>query len=62
MDLVISRCAGMDVHQATVVVTVRIPDDAGRRRSFPETFGTTTPALLALPEWLQSPGVPPVPL
>ena len=57
MELVISRCAGMDVHQATVVVTVRVPDDAGRRRSFTETFGTMTPDLLALRDWLQAHGV-----
>jgi transposase len=57
MELVISRCAGMDVHQATVVVTVRVSDDAGRRRSFTETFGTMTPDLLALRDWLQAHGV-----
>jgi transposase len=57
MELVISRCAGMDVHQATVVVTVRVPDDAGRRRSFTETFGTMTADLLALRDWLQAHGV-----
>lgn len=57
MELVISRCAGMDVHQATVVVTVRVPDDAGRRRSVTETFGTMTPDLLALRDWLQGHGV-----
>ena len=27
MDVVITRCAGLDVHQATVVATVRVPDD-----------------------------------
>jgi transposase len=57
MELVISHCAGMDVHQATVVVTVRVPDDAGGRRSFTETFGTMTPDLLALRDWLQAHGV-----
>ena len=57
MELVISRCAGMDVHQATVVVTVRVPDEAGRRRSVTETFGTMTPDLLALRDWLQAHGV-----
>jgi hypothetical protein len=54
MELVISRCAGMDVHQATVVVTVRLSDEAGRRRSVTETFGTMTPDLLALRDWLQA--------
>lgn len=54
MELLISRCAGMDVHQATVVVTVRIPDGAGGRCSLTETFGTMTPDLLALRDWLQA--------
>jgi transposase len=57
MELVISRCAGMDVHQATVVVTVRVPDEGGGRRSCTETFGTMTPDLLALRDWLQAQAV-----
>jgi transposase len=57
MELLIPRCAGMDVHQATVVVTVRAPGDTGARRSVTETFGTMTPDLLALREWLQAHGV-----
>jgi transposase len=57
MDLLIARCAGLDVHQATVVATVRVPDDQGGRRSVTETFGTMTPDLLALHEWLQAHGV-----
>ena len=57
MDLVIARCAGLDVHQATVVATVRTPDDRGGRRRTTETFGTMTPDLLALREWLQAHGV-----
>ncbi len=57
MDLMIARCAGLDVHQATVVATVRIPDDHGGRRSVTETFGTMTPDLLVLREWLQAYGV-----
>ena len=57
MELLIARCAGLDVHQATVAATVRMPDDQGGRRSVTETFGTMTPDLLALPEWLQAYGV-----
>ena len=57
MDLLITRCAGLDVHQATVVATVRVPDDPGGRRSVTETFGTMTADLLALREWLQAYGV-----
>lgn len=57
MDVVSMRCAGLDVHQATVVATVRIPDDHGGRRSVTETFGTMTADLLALRDWLHAYGV-----
>src|SRR6516165_2479204 len=57
MDVVISRCAGLDVHQATVVATIRVPDDRGGRRNVTETFGTMTADLLALRDWLQAYGV-----
>ena len=57
MELLIARCAGVDVHQATVVVTVRVPNERGDRQSVTETFGTTTPDLLVLREWLQAYGV-----
>lgn len=57
MELLIPRCAGMDVHQATVVITVRLPDEAGGRRSITETFGTMTPDLLGLRDWLHAVGV-----
>jgi len=57
MELLIARCAGLDVHQATVVATVRVPDDRGGRRSVTETFGTMTADLLALRDWLQAYGV-----
>jgi transposase len=57
MELLIARCAGLDVHQATVVATVRVPDDQGGRRSVTETFGTMTADLLALRDWLRAYGV-----
>jgi len=57
MEVVITRCAGLDVHKATVVATVRAPGDDGRRRIVTETFGTMTPDLIALREWLQAFGV-----
>lgn len=57
MDVVITRCAGLDVHQATVVATVRVPDDAGGRRIVTETFGTMTADLLTLRDWLRAYGV-----
>jgi transposase len=57
MEIVITRCAGLDVHKATVVATVRVPGDDGGRRIVTETFGTMTPDLIALREWLQAFGV-----
>ena len=56
MDVVIERGAGLDVHQANVVATVRRPG-AGGRLTVTETFGTMTPDLIALREWLQAYGV-----
>jgi transposase len=57
MDLMMARCAGLDVHQASVVATVRVPDGQGGRTSVTDTFGTMTPDLLALRAWLQAYGV-----
>jgi transposase len=57
MPSMIERCAGLDVHQATVMATVRIPDGHGERQVITETFGTTTTALVTLRDWLQAYGV-----
>ena len=57
MDIVITQCAGLDVHKATVVATVRVPGNGGRRHVVTETFGTMTADLIALREWLQAFGV-----
>jgi transposase len=57
MDVVIRRCAGLDVHQATVVATIRVPNDSGGRRIETQTFGTMTRDLLALRDWLHVAGV-----
>jgi len=56
MDVQIDRCAGLDVHKATVVATVRTPSPTGRT-SVTATFGTMAADLLALREWLQAYGV-----
>jgi transposase len=57
MEVVITRGAGLDVHKATVVATVRVPGPDGDRQIVTETFGTMTPDLIALREWLQAYGV-----
>jgi transposase len=57
MELLNARVAGLDVHQASVVATVRVPGESGRRLMVTETFGTMTSDLLALCDWLQAYGV-----
>jgi transposase len=57
MDVMIERAAGLDVHQATVVATVRVPAPEGGRQMVTETFGTMAADLMALREWLQAYGV-----
>ena len=57
MDQIIDRVAGLDVHKATVVATVRTPGADGRRVSRTETFGTMTADLIALRDWLHAHGV-----
>jgi transposase len=52
MNILIERCAGLDVHKDTVVACVRVPAPDGGRAQYIETFGTTTTALLALRDWL----------
>jgi transposase len=51
MELLYPRCAGLDVHQKTVVACVRITS-AGRTTHDVRTFETTTKALGALSDWL----------
>lgn len=56
MEVLIERCAGLDVHQATVVATVRYPGAEGREH-VTRTFRTMAADLLALRDWLQAYGV-----
>ena len=57
MELLIERCAGLDVHKASVTATVRIPDQAGGRLQQTRSFRATTAGLVLLGDWLASFGV-----
>ncbi len=57
LELVVERCAGIDVHQAQLRVCMRLPGDGRRRVEEFASFGTTTPDLLELSEWLSRRGV-----
>jgi transposase len=56
MELVVACCCGLDVHQAQLTACVRMLVQ-GRAVELIETFGTTTPDLLALRDWLLGLGV-----
>jgi transposase len=53
MDVLIPRCCGLDVHQKTVVASVRILGPTGKVIRETRTFGTTTQDLEALAAWLR---------
>jgi transposase len=51
MEVVHQRCAGLDVHQKTVVASVRVAE-RGQSRHEVRTFSTTVEELLRLSDWL----------
>jgi transposase len=55
MEVLYPRCAGLDVHQGSVVACVRIANGA-RASHEVRTFETTTKGLLALADWLREAG------
>ena len=57
MDAIIERCAGLDVHQATVVACVLIGEAGRKPRKEIRTFSTLTRDLEALRDWLKELGV-----
>ena len=58
MEVIIDRCAGLDVHKKTVVACVRSPGSGRQKRhSEVRTFGTFENELVALREWLVGLGV-----
>jgi transposase len=54
MQVVYTRCAGLDVHKKSVVVAARLLSADGTLTTHVRTFGTTTTALLDLIAWLLS--------
>jgi transposase len=52
MDVLYPRCAAIDVHKRTAVVTVGWIDERGRRRRETRTYGTMTGEIRRLLAWL----------
>jgi transposase len=57
VELLVARCAGLDVGKDEVVACVRVPDGYGGRAQEVRTFSTFTSGLEALAEWLAREGV-----
>ncbi len=57
MDVIVDRCAGLDVHKNTVMAAVRSPDGAGGRAEVVREFSTFTADLARLRDWLVEAGV-----
>src|SRR5215472_11063099 len=55
MEVLHQRCAGLDVHKATVVVCLRVQERGQARREV-RRWGTSTAELLALADWLRQAG------
>ncbi|WP_245926257.1 hypothetical protein [Sulfoacidibacillus thermotolerans] len=52
MEAILERCAGLDVHQETVVACVLVDPLDRTPKSETRTFGTMMKDLLALGDWL----------
>jgi transposase len=57
VELLVVRCAGLDVAKDEVVACVRVPDGGGGRAQEVRTFQTFTSGLEALAAWLAGEGV-----
>lgn len=57
MEVIVSRCAALDVHKDTVMACVRVPDGAGGRSQEVREFRTYAIGLRALRDWLVGHGV-----
>jgi len=56
MQMVDERCAGLDVHQKSVVACLLIQDSHGPTRKERQTFRTMTADVLRLRDWLMTQG------
>src|SRR4051812_46922315 len=57
METLIERCAGLDVHQGTVVAAIRVLGANRKAHTRTKTFSTMPDELRALRSWLQDEGV-----
>ena len=54
MKRIVERCAGLDVHKASITVCVRTAGEGGEPHQEIREFSATTRGLLQLRDWLAS--------
>jgi len=54
MDVIVKRCAGLDVHKEIIVACVRLMDDADKVRKSVRTFKTMTGDLRRMSAWMEA--------
>jgi transposase len=57
MEVIVKRCAGLDVHKEIIVACVRLMDDAGKVRKSVKSFKTMTGDLRRMSAWMEAQGV-----
>lgn len=57
MDVVYTRCAGLDVHKKSVLAAIIVPKSKRGLAKETRTFGTMTADLLVLSDWLLAHGI-----
>jgi len=57
VEVLYTRCCGLDVHKKTVVACVLCPQADGTVERHVRTFGTMTADLCALSDWLTASAV-----
>lgn len=57
MEVIVDRCAGLDIHKKSVAACVRTPDSGGGRAEVVRTFSAFLDGLVALRAWLLAEGV-----
>ena len=57
MEVIVERCAALDVHKDTVMACVRRPGSSSRRQQEVREFRTWTSSLRGLRAWLTAEGV-----
>ena len=57
MEVIVDRCAGLDIGKRLVVAAVRTPGTGRKRRQEAPSFGTFDADLALLAEWLRTEGV-----